>query len=67
VSYYYPQGYASLTIKPIDSDFDSAKDYFATAIIETNEWFNNTHSLGDKYDFDSGRLEPSLVYTYSID
>jgi hypothetical protein len=55
-----------LIIELIDSDFDSVKDYFIIAIIETDEWFNNIHSLGDKYDFDSSRLEPSLAYTYSI-
>jgi hypothetical protein len=66
ISYYYPQGYVSLTIKPVNSDFDSAKDYFATVIIETDDWFDDLYSLGDNHDFDSGRLEPSVLYTYSI-
>jgi hypothetical protein len=65
VLYYYPYGYSSLTIEPFGSN--GLEYYFATVIVETNDWFNNTIPMGDDNDFDVGRVSLFVLNTLEVD
>jgi hypothetical protein len=65
VLYYYPYGYSSLTIEPFGSN--GLNYYFATAMVETDEWFNDTTPVGDDNDFDAGRVSLFALNTLEVD
>jgi hypothetical protein len=65
VSYFYPHGYSSLTIEPFGSN--RPEYHFATAIVETDDWFNNTIPVEDDNDFDAGRVSPFALNTLEVD
>jgi hypothetical protein len=64
VLYYYPYSYSSLTIEPFGSN--RLNYHFATTIVETNEWFNNTTPVGDDNDFDVGRVSLFILNTLEV-
>jgi hypothetical protein len=54
-----------LTIKPFGSN--GPNYHFATTIVKTNEWFNDTTPIGDNNDFDAGRVSPFALNTLEVD
>jgi hypothetical protein len=65
VLYYYPYSYLSLIIEPFGSN--GLDYYFATIMVETDDWFNNTTPVGDDNDFDVGRVSLFALNTLEVD
>jgi hypothetical protein len=53
-----------LTIEPFGSN--RLEYYFATAIVETDDWFNNIIPVGDDNDFDVGRVSLFVLNTLEV-